>query len=104
MSGNFIEKADKFIETYRSLLIALAIAIGLFNAFQNYQSKQVKWVDGWTCSYWDAQRNDYQGLIEDKLRNPDAIGNLDAYTKMRDQAAEKFNRGCLPESAYLIKD
>lgn len=102
MGSNFFQKADNFIETYRSLLIALAIALGLFNIYQDYQSKQVKWVDGWDCSYWDAQRNMFQGLIENELRDSSEPGNLISFTKKRDEAADKFNRNCLPESSYFM--
>ena len=104
MSGNFIDKADRFIESYRSLLIALALAIGLLSLYQNYQSKQLRWVDGWSCQYWDAQKNSYQKLIEGELSSA-AFGNglnrdlLYSFTKSRDEAAEKVNLNCLPEFA-----
>jgi hypothetical protein len=104
MLGNFMSKANKFIETYRSLLIVFAIAIGLFNAYQTYQSKQVRFVEGWSCSYWDAKRNQMQGLIEDELRNRTNSSLLYSNTKERDRAAEIFNKNCLPDSAYLFKD
>ena len=103
MSGNFIDRADKFIETYRSLLIAIAIALGLFNMYQNHQANQVRWVEGWDCQYWDAQRNSYQSLIESELSDPSNPGDLYSFTKKRDEAGEKFNRNCLPEFGYFVK-
>lgn len=104
MSENFINKADKFIETYRSLLLALAIALGLLSLYQNYQAKQLRWVDGWSCQYWDAQKNSFQKLIEGELTNA-ALGyelntqSLYSFTKKRDEAAEKVNLHCLPAFA-----
>ena len=99
-----MKKADKFIETYRSFLIALAIALGLFNLYQEDESKQVRWVDGWTCSYWDAVKNENQGLIESELRSGAASSSLLTFTERRDEAADKFNENCLPDSAYLFKE
>ena len=96
------------VGTYRDYLIILSLVLGLFGIYQNQSQKEVKWVDGWPCSYWDSERNSYQSLMDNIVRetingrgfNSD---QWDTFKSKRDLAAEKFNRECLSPSSYFMK-
>ena len=84
----------------------MALLIGLFDLYQNYQSKQVKWVNGYSCAYWDQKRNDYQRSVDAEVSL--AMQGLDFNTERmlenmnkREEAAQIFTDSCLPDSAYF---
>lgn len=103
MAEDFIDKAARFIDNYRSLLIALGIAIGLFNTYLILDSEGPQYVDGYSCSYWDAVRNQNQRLIESELLSGVESSSLNLFTQRRDEAADKFNENCLPDWGYVSK-
>jgi hypothetical protein len=108
MLSTLIEKSFKFVRSNNELLIILSLIFGLYGMYQNWSEKQVKWVDGWSCSYWDAERNTYQSLMDNIVRNGMNGQEFnfelwDSYKSERDSAAEKINEQCLPSSAYFME-
>jgi hypothetical protein len=86
----------------------ISLLLGIYGAHQNWSEKQVKWAEGYDCSYWDAQRNSYQNLMDNMIG--DVINGLEFryevwqdYKSKRNDAADIFNENCLPPSAYFGK-
>lgn len=108
MISSIIDKILIFVRSNRDILIVLSLLLGLYSTYQNWSEKQVKWVDGWSCSYWDAQRNSSQTLMDNILGasingqefNYELWSN---YKEERDSAAEKFNKNCLSPSSYFME-